>query len=62
LAHATQVDPTSKWWFGLDDNELAKVYPWEDWILAMSVLPEIPEGMMETDLFAGVRESDQVTA
>jgi hypothetical protein len=46
----------------LDDNELAKVYPWEDWILAMSVLPEIPEGMMETDLFAGVRESDQVTA
>ncbi|MFN5601207.1 MAG: PIG-L family deacetylase [Acidimicrobiaceae bacterium] len=62
LAHATQVDPTSKWWFGLDDDELGKVYPWEDWILAMSVLAEIPEGIMETDLFAGIRSFDQVTA
>jgi len=58
LAHATQVDPTSKWWFGLDDDELGKVYPWEDWILAMSVLAEIPEGMMETDLFAGIVKVD----
>jgi len=54
-AHATQVDPTSKWWFGLDDDELAKVYPWEDWILAMSTHGDIPEGIMETDLFYGVR-------
>ena len=57
-AHATQVDPTSKWWFGLDDDELAKVYPWEDWILAKSVSGEIPEGMMETDLFFGIRETE----
>lgn len=54
-AHATQVDPTSKWWFGLDDDELAKVYPWEDWILAKSINGEIPEGMLETDLFFGIR-------
>ena len=56
LAHATQIDPSSKWWFGLDDDELAKVYPWEDWILAKSIFGAIPEGMQETDLFFEVRE------
>lgn len=61
-AHATQVDPTSKWWFGLDDEELAKVYPWEDWILAQSVSGDIPEGMMETDLFFGIREAVEASA
>lgn len=54
-AHATQVDPTAKFWFGLDDDELARVYPWEDWILARSVLGDVPEGIQETDLFFGVR-------
>ena len=54
-AHATQVDPTSAWWFGLDDDELAQVYPWEDWILARSAadVPAI-EGH-EDDLFHGLR-------
>ena len=55
LAHATQVDPTSKWWFGLDDDEMSKVYPWEDWILARSTIGEVQAGMLETDLFVGVR-------
>lgn len=62
LAHATQIDPTSKWWFGLDDDELAKVYPWEDWILAKSIFGEIPEGMQETDLFFEVREHISVNS
>lgn len=54
-AHATQVDPTSVWWFGLDDDELAKVYPWEDWILAKSaVWVDVDKGV-ESDLFEGVR-------
>lgn len=54
-AHATQVDPTSAWWFGLDDDELAKVYPWEDWILAKSaVWVDVDKGV-ESDLFEGVR-------
>ena len=26
-AHATQVDPTEGWWFGLDDDELVEVVP-----------------------------------
>ena len=54
-AHATQVDPSSAWWFGLTDEELAVVYPWEDWILAMSTLDIDTEHVMEDDLFVGVR-------
>jgi mycothiol S-conjugate amidase len=53
-AHATQVDPTAGWWFGLSDDELAEVYPWEDWILARSLVGPIPSGADETDLFAGI--------
>jgi mycothiol S-conjugate amidase len=54
-AHATQVDPAAKFWFGLTDAELADVYPWEDWILAQSHNREVPEGMLETDMFVGIR-------
>jgi mycothiol S-conjugate amidase len=54
-AHATQVDPTEPWWFGLSDDELAEVYPWEDWILARSLVGSIPAGDLEDDMFAGVR-------
>ena len=55
-AHATQVDPTAAWWFGLDNATMAEVYPWEDWILARSLVGAIPSGDEERDLFAGVRE------
>lgn len=55
-AHATQIDPTSPFWFGLPDDVAASLYPWEDWQLAHSrVDTELPE----TDLFAGVREMDR---
>jgi mycothiol S-conjugate amidase len=60
-AHATQVDPTSKWWFGLDDEELAKVYPWEDWILAATHVGEVPVGMQEADLFVGLRQHEKAS-
>lgn len=56
-AHATQVDPTAAWWFGLDNATMAEVYPWEDWILARSLVGAIPSGDEERDLFAGVRET-----
>lgn len=53
LAHATQVDPSEKFWFGLPDDVAAKAYPYEDFILAKShVRLEIPED----DLFAGIEE------
>ena len=57
LAHATQVDPTEPFWFGLTDEELAEVYPFEDWILAVSHVGDVPSGLkgdVEDDLFAGV--------
>jgi mycothiol S-conjugate amidase len=56
-AHATQVDPTAAWWFGLDNEKMAEVYPWEDWILARSLVGPIPVDDGERDLFAGIRES-----
>jgi mycothiol S-conjugate amidase len=55
-AHATQVDPAEPWWFGLSDEQLAEVYPWEDWILAKSAVPGPPDGELEGDLFAGLVE------
>jgi mycothiol S-conjugate amidase len=52
LAHATQVDPESPFWFGLPPEVIVEVYPSEDYRLARSLVDtELPE----TDLFAGVR-------
>ena len=55
-AHATQVDPTEPWWFGLNDDELAEVYPWEDWVLAKSGIDAPDSEQVEIDLFAGIRD------
>lgn len=53
LAHATQVDPTSPFWFGLPSDIARDAHPWDDYILARSLVSsDIPE----YDLFAGVRE------
>ena len=54
-AHATQIDPEEPWWFGLDDDELNAVWPWEEWVLARSLVGPIPAHHQETDLFDGVR-------
>ena len=54
LAHATQIDPTSPFWFGLPPEEIAKLNNHEDYILARSLV-EAP--VPESDLFAGVREA-----
>jgi mycothiol S-conjugate amidase len=54
-AHATQVDPNHAWWFGLTDEELADVYPYEDWMLARSTVGGPPGGSLEDDMFVGVR-------
>lgn len=55
-AHATQVDPSEPWWFGLSDDELAEVYPYEDWILARSTVDGPAESDVETDLFRGIAD------
>jgi len=54
LAHATQVDPNEKFWFGLSDDELAGAYGWDDWILARSLVGDIPADDRERDLFENV--------
>jgi mycothiol S-conjugate amidase len=52
LAHETQIDPTSRFWFGLPREEELSIYPYEDYILARS---HVPSSNPETDLFAGLR-------
>jgi mycothiol S-conjugate amidase len=51
LAHATQIDPESPFWFGLPPEIARTVHPFDDYVLASSTVPsEVPED----DLFAGV--------
>lgn len=56
LAHATQVDPTERFWFGLPEEIQHRSYPVEDWILARSTGGPVEAGTLEDDLFSGVRE------
>ncbi len=57
-AHATQIDPIGG---VLVDSasttkQFTEAYPWEDWILARSLVGPIPADDGERDLFAGVTE------
>lgn len=52
LAHRTQVDPSSKFWFGLPPEVARDVYPYEDYIRARSL---VDAPLPEDDLFAGIR-------
>lgn len=54
LAHATQVDPNEKFWFGLPDEAAAESYPWDDYILADSRVSRPDGAGPEDDLFAGI--------
>ena len=54
LAHRTQIDPESKHWFGLPPEEARTVYPYDDYVLARSLVGETGAG--EDDLFAGLRD------
>ncbi len=51
LAHATQVDPESAFWFGLPREIARSVHPFEDYILSHS---RVETQLPETDLFAGI--------
>ncbi len=53
LAHATQVDPESPFWFGLPRDVSEGLHPYDDYVLAESV---VDAPTPEDDLFAGVRE------
>ena len=53
LAHRTQVDPDG-FWMRLPDDVVREVFPWEEFVLARSLVDNgVPEGEPEDDLFAG---------
>src|SRR5262245_25845982 len=57
LAHRTQVDPEG-FWMRLPDDIVRQVFPWEEFVLARSLVDNhVPEGEFEDDVFAGVRET-----
>ena len=58
LAHATQVDPKSPFWFGLPDEVQDGIHPYEEYMLLRS---RIPTDEIEDDLFAGLRHLDPAT-
>lgn len=52
LAHATQIDPNSPFWFGLPRDVACAIHPYDDYIRATSL---VPAPTPEDDLFAGLR-------
>ena len=54
LAHETQVDPNSPFWFGLPDEVAREVHPYDDYILALSKVDVTNENGYENDLFTGI--------
>jgi mycothiol S-conjugate amidase len=50
LAHATQIDPDGLW-FRVPDEVVREVYPYEDYVLARSL---VDTSVPETSLFAGL--------
>jgi mycothiol S-conjugate amidase len=57
LAHRTQVDPDGHW-MRLPDDVVREVFPWEEYLLARSIVgPTHAPGDPEDDLFAGIRAS-----
>jgi mycothiol S-conjugate amidase len=57
IAHATQIDPESPWWFGLPDDVAAEAWPWDDFICARDHTERdaVSGDTWEADLFDGVR-------
>jgi mycothiol S-conjugate amidase len=54
-AHATQIDPTSRWFFTPLDLQ-REIWPWEEYELVRS---EVPTPTPEDDLFAGIDEAEE---
>jgi mycothiol S-conjugate amidase len=55
-AHATQIDPNSRWFF-IPLEMQQEIWPWEDYELARSL---VDTTLPEDDLFAGIREKVNV--
>ncbi len=50
LAHESQIDPTAPFWFAISPEEMAAIYPYEEYHLVGSQGAEI-----EDDLFSGLQ-------
>lgn len=75
LAHGTQVDPNSRFWFGLPPEVMDAIYPHDDYQLAQWAVEEdgaivlrsvdwhsmASPGPLESDLFAGIRRQEGFT-
>ena len=57
LAHATQIDPESTFWFGLPLEVERELHPYDDYQIASG---EAVEPLPEDDLFAGLRTATPV--
>jgi mycothiol S-conjugate amidase len=53
LAHATQIDPNSPFWFGLPREVAESIHPYDEYVRAWTL---VDAPLPEDDLFAGVRE------
>jgi mycothiol S-conjugate amidase len=51
LAHRTQIDPASPFWFGLPPEEARLVHPYDEYVLARSL---VDTDLPEDDVFAGI--------
>jgi mycothiol S-conjugate amidase len=60
-AHATQIDPSSPFWFGLPDDVARTIYQFDDYRLEVSHVGHPAEGDLEDDLFAGLRGTTTAT-
>ncbi|MBW3650896.1 MAG: mycothiol conjugate amidase Mca [Actinobacteria bacterium] len=61
LAHASQIDPESPFWFGLPAETARTVHPFEEYVLARTLVPA-GAGGDEDDLFAGCAPHRQAPA
>jgi hypothetical protein len=53
IAHATQVDPTSPFWFGLPPEVADNIYPYDEYEVARDLTGSEWAGPGD-DLFAGI--------
>jgi mycothiol S-conjugate amidase len=53
LAHRTQINPDSPFWFGIPSEHARLVHPFDDYVLARSL---VDAPTPEDDLFAGIRD------
>jgi mycothiol S-conjugate amidase len=60
MAHATQIDPDSKWWFGLPAEVRDAAHPFEHYRLAKSRVGGVD--VDEDDLFVGIGDEPSASA